>query len=241
MSSSATNLRASLDPGVTHRHRQRDLPTTTDLQITLTGRKVALTIAVLLLLVYSQVLLQNISNALLVLLLAAACHHDWSKLKIPNSLTYPAVVAGLGLNLFATALVAFSGRTTPEWLGTVGLANSLLGLFVGFSVMAIVFAIARKGAGDVKLAAAMGTLVGAADMFAILIWSQLLAAVFVALWAIVAIGPINICLQMPRTVGNLIRPDKVRPAKSQLQELLARPVPMAGFFALATLICRGGF
>lgn len=65
---------------------------------------------------------------------------------IPNSLTYPCLLAGL-------ALAAFSG-------GLVGLAMSLAGMVAAGIVFLIAFAAGSCGGGDVKLMAALGAVLG---------------------------------------------------------------------------------
>lgn len=66
--------------------------------------------------------------------------------KIPNWITFPAMLLGIALNL------AFNYKT---WY------VSLLGLLVGFLVLLIPFILGGIGAGDVKLLMALGAFLGA--------------------------------------------------------------------------------
>ena len=66
--------------------------------------------------------------------------------RIPNKLTYPAAVLGLLLHLVAD--------------GWPGLKDSLLGLALGFGVLFLCYMFGGIGGGDVKLAGALGALVG---------------------------------------------------------------------------------
>ena len=66
--------------------------------------------------------------------------------RIPNKLTYPAAVSGLALHGLAS--------------GWGGLKDSMSGLVLGFSVLFLCYMFGGIGGGDVKLAAALGALVG---------------------------------------------------------------------------------
>ncbi len=71
---------------------------------------------------------------------------DLVSMRIPNWLTYPAIIMGLLI-----ALVPGYG---------MGIANSLLGLLVAFLPTLILFMMGSIGGGDVKLLAAMGAILG---------------------------------------------------------------------------------
>src|ERR1700686_1387531 len=89
---------------------------------------------------------QKVEMVLIVLLLAAAVF-DVAYRRIPNWLTVTGVLLGVALN----AIIG-----PPE----AGLLFSLAGLAVGFGVYAALYALRAMGAGDVKLMAAVGALVG---------------------------------------------------------------------------------
>ncbi len=82
---------------------------------------------------------------------AAAAIWDLRTKRIPNWLTYPAIVLGLALNL------ALSGYA--------GLGASLLGTAAGTALLFVPFALGGMGAGDVKMLAAVGALAGPAFVF----------------------------------------------------------------------------
>lgn len=73
--------------------------------------------------------------------------------RIPNKLTYPAAVAGVVMH----CLVGFvhANETILS-----GLKESLLGLALGFGVLFLGYMFGGIGGGDVKLAAALGAMVG---------------------------------------------------------------------------------
>jgi len=99
---------------------------------------------------------------LIVVLLAAV--YDLRYRRIPNWLTASGVLAGLGLNAFLY----------PVW---PGVKLSLLGLAVGFGVYFFLYAIRAMGAGDVKLMAAVGAVVGASNWFGIFLITAVLGGI----------------------------------------------------------------
>ena len=110
---------------------------------------------------------------LLVLLLAAAVF-DVLYRRIPNWLTVAGVVLGIAMN---TAI------GWPE----AGILFSLTGLAVGFGIYAALYALRAMGAGDVKLMAAVGALVGWERWFGIFFITALIGGVM-ALILVVARG-----------------------------------------------------
>jgi prepilin peptidase CpaA len=82
----------------------------------------------------------------LVGVLAIATVTDLLLRRIPNWLTFPAMMAGLGLNVTQS--------------GHHGLLFSIGGLFLGMGVFIIFYLMGGMGAGDVKLMAAVGSMIG---------------------------------------------------------------------------------
>ena len=86
----------------------------------------------------------------LLLLLAAAAVVDWRTLRIPNWLTVPGMLYGLLYN-----------ATSDTSIGS-GLAFAAGGLAVGMGILLPLYLMRVLGAGDVKLAGAIGAFLGAA-------------------------------------------------------------------------------
>lgn len=79
-----------------------------------------------------------------VTLVVAAVIDGW-KLKVPNWITFPMIIAGW----------IYSATLSP-WAGWEGLMYSLIGTAVGLALLLPAYAIGGMGAGDVKLLAGVG-------------------------------------------------------------------------------------
>ena len=86
------------------------------------------------------------NNIILLFLIGLALYFDLTKKRIPNFLTFPAILWGL---ISYTAIDGVSGL----WF-------SLAGMLVGLAIFFIPFAMGGMGGGDVKLLAAVGALQG---------------------------------------------------------------------------------
>lgn len=100
---------------------------------------------------------------LFALYLAGACAYtDWTVQKIPNRKTFFAMGIGLLLNLL--------------FWGIHGLANSVLGILLGFALI-LLFILGALKAGDVKLYMALGAVLGYHMNFKIIVSSILIGGV----------------------------------------------------------------
>ena len=107
---------------------------------------------------------------LFIVIIVAAAFYDFRERRIPNFLT----VAGMAMALMAHCWIS----------GTAGLTTWLLGLLAGFALLAVPFALGGMGAGDVKLLACAGSMLGPVQVF----YAFLAASVFGALLALAAMG-----------------------------------------------------
>ncbi|MFP4057884.1 MAG: prepilin peptidase [Candidatus Brocadiia bacterium] len=97
-----------------------------------------------------MIYLHTARQVLLLALLVVAAYSDLAHGKVYNWSTYPAIVLGLLL-----AYVLDASEKTQ-----VGLVESLLGLCLAGGLFGLFFLLGAFGAGDVKLAAAIGALSG---------------------------------------------------------------------------------
>ncbi len=107
-------------------------------------------------------------DALLLGVLSLAVRHDLRSRLIPNRVTLPAALIGLALN---TALFGFDG-----------LKLAALGWLAGAAILIVPFVLGWMGAGDVKLAAALGALKGPAFAVETVLYAMVVAGVMAAIF-----------------------------------------------------------
>jgi Flp pilus assembly protein protease CpaA len=115
----------------------------------------------------------------------AAAGSDISTRRIPNILTYPAVLIGLALNgALPLVLSKFELHAAEVWLGASGSLDCVQGFGLCAAIGVVSFMARGLGGGDVKLLAAVGALMGFQASIAILGNTLLIAAVLgIANWA----------------------------------------------------------
>jgi prepilin peptidase CpaA len=111
-----------------------------------------------------------IVQVLLLLIVLPAALFDYRQRRVPNWLSLAGVLLGIGLNFFL--------YETP------GLWSSLKGLGLAFLIYFPLYLIRGMGAGDVKLMAAVGAIVGPANWLGILV----LTSIFGGLAALVLVS-----------------------------------------------------
>jgi prepilin peptidase CpaA len=106
-------------------------------------------------------------NAGIVILLAtliAASVTDLARQRIPNYITFPLAIFGLLYNLYTT--------------GTSGLIFSFLGILAGGGLLILFYIMGGLGAGDVKLLAAVGSILGPVNVVHAFVYSALAGGVY---------------------------------------------------------------
>lgn len=176
------------------------------------------------------------AEGVLWLLLLTAAATDLRTRKIYNWCTYPAMLWAVLLAVLvdlASVLPLESVAAEAGLLTSLSVMASLGGLFGCGALMLVPYVLSRGGAGDVKLAAAMGALMG----FEAGLWSLAIgyvaAATFTAISALLLglVGRRDLLVGLARRVGHALAPTLVLAAsETQLNEL-RRPIPLAGFFA----------
>jgi prepilin peptidase CpaA len=98
---------------------------------------------------------------LLFALVIGAAAYDIPYRRIPNWLTATGVLLGIGMNMFL-------------YQGWPGLRISLGGLALGFGAYFMLYVLRAMGAGDVKLMAAVGAMVGWQDWVGIFVLTAII-------------------------------------------------------------------
>ena len=107
-------------------------------------------------------------EVMLLTLVVGAAIYDVRYRRIPNWLTVPGVLAGIAMNTFLA---------WPSPQPYSGLVFALKGLGLAFGVYLALYTIRAMGAGDVKLMAAVGAMVGWEDWFGIFLITAMVGGV----------------------------------------------------------------
>jgi Flp pilus assembly protein protease CpaA len=192
--------------------------------------------------------LQGMPGFILVCLVVACALTDVLYRRIPNWATYPATLWALALNAASSiqfwlvqgrdadvALELNPPSVTSDWIqGTVGMGSSVLGLLACFAVMLLPYKLSKSGAGDVKLAAAIGSLLGFRSGLLALAMTYLAAGFYVFLYIIWTAGPVPTLKALTRWCAAALLLHLVLPPTREQQALLNQSIPMGPFFATGT-------
>ncbi|MCA9132891.1 MAG: prepilin peptidase [Planctomycetales bacterium] len=174
------------------------------------------------------------SDILLIGLLALTTLSDLREHKIFNRTTYP-TIAWAALFSVGVSGLRLSGHTAT-WLGELGVAEFLVGSLGSGLLMLVPYSLARGGAGDVKLAVAMGAVLGLERTVCSLGCGYLLAAVWIVLSALPGGRWQVLWPGLARGAFSFLWPQHVASPTSGQRRELARPFPLAGCFAAGTLL-----
>lgn len=115
--------------------------------------------------------------ALCFVVVFGATWSDVATRRIPNALTYPAIVLGLALNAGLPLLLESLGRTNAlVFLGSSGTLDALQGFGVCAAIGIVSFMARGLGGGDVKLLGAVGAMLGLHMVVGVLFNTLLIAA-----------------------------------------------------------------
>jgi Flp pilus assembly protein protease CpaA len=166
----------------------------------------------------------------------AAAYTDARWQMLPNWLTYSAALWGLAINAIA--------RWEPvhaEHLGAVGLGASVAGLLLLFTLLLIVFSFTGGGAGDVKLAGAIGSLFGFEFGATVMLYAFIAAGIAITVWVVGRIGAIEIFRLIARRFGGGIFLNRIESPTENDRKLLTHAIPLGPFFAVGMLVVASGF
>ncbi|MCA9008298.1 MAG: prepilin peptidase [Planctomycetaceae bacterium] len=165
----------------------------------------------------------------LIPLLTVASVTDLTSRRIPNWLTYSAA----GFAISAAAVVSVQASIGHVVLpGVIGFRESVSGFAAVFGVMLVAYHILGIGAGDVKLAGAIGACIGVQAGLQALVWTHLVAGAVIGVHVGWKVGPRWFFRQL------LFRlfPGLVLMPTADHSKTFRYPVPMAAFFAGGTVM-----
>jgi Flp pilus assembly protein protease CpaA len=190
--------------------------------------------------------LSTLAGFVLLAVLITSAITDVREHRIYNWATYSAFLWALAINLAASLLSsdegalnqAYNRATTlsPELLGGVGIGQCLAGASLCFLITMFGYHLSGRGAGDVKLATAIGALLGVHHGVYAVAYSYIVAAVAILIWSTWVNGPLAIAKAAARTIGSWLGPLWPFPPSSTDTALLVRPIPLGPYFAIGTLL-----
>lgn len=177
--------------------------------------------------------LATVSGGLLVMLLTVSFVTDARHRVIPNFATYSTFVWALVINALAEI-----PQTTIDasWLGAVGFESSLAGGLGLLAIMLAIFSLTGGGAGDVKLVACLGALLGWQRGIDATLFGFIIGGISVVAYSIWKSGPLFLLQSILQSLASLLLPGKVSPPSSAARGLLTQRLPLAPFFAAGALL-----
>jgi len=158
--------------------------------------------------------------------LLLACSFSDIKFRIiPNTIVLAIIVIGFSLNLFT--------------LQGVGSQNAVLGFGAGFLILLPFYIFASLGAGDVKLMAAIGSVVGLDKVLDVIV-DSIFVMFFISLIFIVVKGDLfRLLYRFKLFVESLILQGVIFYQRPAAKEAAAQLLPMAPAIMLATIYVFG--
>jgi len=161
-----------------------------------------------------------------------AAIYDAATQKIPNWTSLVIVVLGLGWNIFSAE--------------GLGVRDSGFGLLVGFLLMLPSYVFGGMGAGDVKLMAAIGSVVGINQVLDLVFYSYMAMFGMAILFIVVKGDLVKLLCRLRTLIYGLFagvlayqKPDPSDAASSRLP--LAPAIALATCYVLYPVLCNSGF
>jgi Flp pilus assembly protein protease CpaA len=178
------------------------------------------------------------TDLLSLILLSVAAYTDLRWRRIFNWTTYPILCWAAGMAFMVSVCQQFTIDGSP-W-GTLSLGGFLVGTIGCGLVMLIPYRLSGGGAGDVKLAMALGGLMGFTTAFWALAVGYLLAASWVLFKSFWELTSWSLVSGLMRQFGHRYVSIVICPPTPQQQSILVQPMPLAGFIGLGALFIRIG-
>lgn len=163
-------------------------------------------------------------SLLIITIVIYAALHDLRDCKIPNTSVVAIIIVGITQSLMATfELGSFY---------SVSFSSACMGLFVGLSICLFLHMLGVFGAGDAKLLASLGTVVGFPDIILVIAVSILIAGLL-GLFRLACYGELK---DLAERWKHAIIYRTYEPPKAT--SMAASAIPMGGAILLATMYCH---
>lgn len=163
-------------------------------------------------------------NLLVISIIMYAALHDLRDCKIPNKSVIAIIIVGITQSLLTTfELGSFHSIT---------FSNACLGFIIGLAICMFLHRVGIFGAGDAKLLASLGTIVGFPDII-LLIAVAILTAGTLSLLRLACYGEFNDLINRWR---NAILYRNYQPPSTNT--VASSAIPMGGAILLATMYCH---
>jgi len=180
------------------------------------------------------------AELLMLVLLITASYTDMRWRKIYNWSIYPVLAWSAVIACLHSLGVHFGlpqGLPTAE-LGALGMTGFVMGTVGCGLIMLIPYRMSHGGAGDVKLAMALGGLLGFLPAIVALACGYILAASYILVAPLVHADTRPLIRTLARTVGHRYVHASIAPPSAARAAALQQPVPLAGFFAMGVVISQ---
>jgi prepilin peptidase CpaA len=171
----------------------------------------------------------------LLALITTSAITDFRGHKIYNWATYAAILWALAINIVASHADSASAYYSPMF-GAVGAGACLGGAALCFLITFVGYDLSGGGAGDVKLATAIGAFLGIEHGVFAVAYSYAVAGVCIMAFTAWTNGPFALLKAASRSIGTLLGPLWPFPVTPQDKSLLTRPIPLGPYFAIGTLL-----
>jgi prepilin peptidase CpaA len=174
--------------------------------------------------------------ALLVCMLAA--FFDAATGRIPNPITYPAILSGLLLISLPPLMGRFGAGDLAPWLGSVGAAQAWLGFAACAGIGLVCLLSAGMGGGDAKLIVALGAMLGFSQAGHVLLWALAIAVPY-ALVNLIIRGRLNAVLGAAALqVLHIVILRRLEPVPVASRSSIPLAVPLAAAIICARAVPR---
>lgn len=120
---------------------------------------------------------------------------DWRTRKIPNWLTFGTFFLSL---IYSISLFKFSA-----------VSNCLLGFILGLLILIIPYMLGGMGAGDVKLLAALGSIVGYKDILVVFFYTAIAGFIIGVLWLLLRPAHLKFLITTGQVLPTIDKKEKI--------------------------------